>query len=319
MTLWILQNVILFRSAYERIYIAPRASAGYCVWLACAFAIVLLPIFFAYASGGLWIKEAFYREQPLVRFNHEMVVAVQSDTSAAFWSTDAKLNELNANSVRVPSVRYQELDKDVDGTPDELIVRVSMPMSEKAKRVFFAGAFRYQLSETVKLSMTGLLACDESSGIGATGVTLQGSIDFSQAEALRSLSEPRQKYQSSPLAWSWGSNMAYSKLDPFTFPALFEEYAQRNETIRLRSTLPPMWSFAPQDSFELEVRARIPKQVVYYVPSALQELKNGWIHIASFLFPVYIAIYGMLRFLYTNQIVQTYCCTQLPYVNSKGG
>ncbi|CAD7970302.1 unnamed protein product [Amoebophrya sp. A120] len=317
MTLWILQNVVLFRSPYERVFIAPRASAGYCVWLACTIAILLLPIFLAYASGGLWIKEAFYREQPVVRFNHDMVVAVQGDNTAGFWSTDVKLNELNANSVKVPAVRYQELDKDVDGIPDELIVKVSMPVAEPAKRVLFLGAFRYQLSGTVKMNMKGLLACDESSGLGASGVTLQGSVELSQAEALRSLSEPRTKYIASPLAWSWESSTAYTKLDPFTFPALLEQYSQRNETIRLRPDLPAVWSYQPSNTFDLEMRAQIPKQVVYYTPGALEELKHGWVHIASFLFPVYLLIYAFLRFLYTNQIVQTYCCTQLPYVNSK--
>ena len=105
MGLWPLQNVVLYRSAYERIFVAPRASAGYCVWLAAAFAIILLPIFLAYGAGGLWIKEAFYREQPIVQFQHEVVVAVQGDSTTRFFSTDPKLNELNAAIVQVPSVR----------------------------------------------------------------------------------------------------------------------------------------------------------------------------------------------------------------------
>lgn len=80
-----------------------------------------------------------------------------------------------------------------------------------------------------------------------------------------------------------------------------------------------MWSYAPSSKFELEMRAKVPKQVVYYTPSALEELKHGWVHIASFLFPVYLLIFAFLRFLYTNQIIQTYCCTQLPYINAKAG
>ena len=85
MTLWPLQNVVLFRTAYERVYVAPRASAGYCIWLAAGIALVLLPIFAAYAAGNMWIKEAFYREQPLVNFQHSMVVAVQGDSDSGFF------------------------------------------------------------------------------------------------------------------------------------------------------------------------------------------------------------------------------------------
>ncbi len=53
-----------------------------------------------------------------------------------------------------------------------------MPVAEPAKRVLFLGAFRYQLSGTVKMNMKGLLACDESSGLGASGMKIEIVLDI---------------------------------------------------------------------------------------------------------------------------------------------
>lgn len=319
MTIWPLQNVVLYRTPYQRVFISSRASAGYCVWLVGTLAIVLLPIFFAYASGGLWKREAFYREQPLVQFQHEMSVSVSGDKTHTFWSTDPKLNDLNSQSLRVPAVRYQELDHDSDGTPDELVIKVSMPMSEPARRFLFLGTFLYQLKGTVKMSMKGLIAVDESSGVGGYGVSLHGSVALRQNNPLRSVPEPRSIYYESPLEFDWASNVAYSRLAPFTFSGLVETYSRRNETIRFQPDMGALWSLHPSGSAELKLHMQIPNHVVYYVPSALEELKQAWVHIASFLFPVYILVTSFLGFIFTNQIVQTYCCSQLPYTNSKAG
>ena len=67
-------------------------------------------------------------------------------------------------------VRYSEEDFDTDGKPDQLTVKISMPITEQARRVFFLGTFGYTLQETVRLSMKGLIAADESCGVGATGM-----------------------------------------------------------------------------------------------------------------------------------------------------
>ena len=53
------------------------------------------------------------------------------------------------------------------------------------------GTFSYQLQETVRLQMKGLVAVEESSGVGASGCFVRGTLDFRQKKALRSLPEPR--------------------------------------------------------------------------------------------------------------------------------
>lgn len=313
--MWFLQNVILFRQAYERVYIAPRASTGYCVWLVAILTVIFLPIFLAYASGGIWIKEAHYREQPLIKFRHEVAVSVQGDTDNAFYSTDEKVNEYNSDSVRVPVVRYTEHDYDYDGHPDEVVLKVAMPFLEKARRFFLASAFSYQLSGQVRTVMQGAIVLDESCGVGAHGVKITGDLEMKQVHALRSLSIPRNIYDVSPLQFSMLSHAAYTNLRPFTYNGLLESYTKRNETIVLnRDALPPIWEFQPNqgNQFNIEVRMRVPHQVIYYVPGALEELKHAWVHIASFLIPVGFIVYTFVGFVFSNQVVQTYVCSQLP-------
>ena len=115
MGIWPLQNVVLWRAPYERVYISQRASSGYCVWVVAIMILWLVPIFTAYSAGNLWIKEDFYREQPLVRFLHKYVIALDGDTQSRFFSTDAKLNDMNQKNLKAPMIRYAEVDADTDG------------------------------------------------------------------------------------------------------------------------------------------------------------------------------------------------------------
>jgi hypothetical protein len=64
---------------------------------------------------------------------------------------------------------YSEVDSDVDGLVDELNVKVSMPFTNKPKRVLFLGSLSYELNDKVRMAMKGVIGVDQSSGIGATG------------------------------------------------------------------------------------------------------------------------------------------------------
>jgi len=72
---------------------------------------------------------------------------------------------------------YSEIDSDVDGLPDELSIKVSMPVTSPTKRVLFLGSLSYELDDKVRMAMKGVIGVDESSGIGATGeIIVEGVI-----------------------------------------------------------------------------------------------------------------------------------------------
>lgn len=313
MGIWPLQNVVLWRSPYERVYISQRLSSGYCVYIASLLLIFGIPVFLAYSAGNLWIKEDFYREQPLVRFLHEYTFAVDGETQSRFWSTDEKLNDFNQKNLQVPIARYTEIDADTDGINEELRLVLSMPISEPVKRVSFMGVFNYFLQDTVRLKMKSMIVLEETNGLGASGARVVGQMDFRQKNSLRSVMEPRTVYNSDPMHWEYKSNFAFQNLAPYSNSGLLENYIARNETTILTQTIPCMWDYRKRDVFELEMRIKIPQQVVYFTPGALAELKNAWIHFLSFLIPSWYIIWWFVNFIYTNQIVQTYVASMLPF------
>lgn len=60
---------------------------------------------------GFWIRESTFREQPDIRFKHDIIMILQGETpdSQLVWSTYRNLNLLQDNKLRVPMVQVRNL------------------------------------------------------------------------------------------------------------------------------------------------------------------------------------------------------------------
>lgn len=58
---------------------------------------------------GFWLKESTYREQPDVRFKHEMLLVVQGNTPDSFlgYSTFQNFNQLLQQKLRIPLIKVR--------------------------------------------------------------------------------------------------------------------------------------------------------------------------------------------------------------------
>lgn len=64
-------------------------------------------IFLTCNISGFWLKESFYREQPDVRFKHEILLVLQGNTPGSFlaYSTFQKFNQLLQQKLRIPLIK----------------------------------------------------------------------------------------------------------------------------------------------------------------------------------------------------------------------
>ena len=94
-----------------------------------------------------WMKEGFYREQPAVRFSHEMVLLLDGPGGRRrMWSTKEELNDFYLPNVQVPIVRSSQEDRNHDGLSDTLSLSVSMPEGgEKSRDPTYSGYDRCML------------------------------------------------------------------------------------------------------------------------------------------------------------------------------
>eukprot|EP00933_Yihiella_yeosuensis_P051264 TRINITY_DN49140_c0_g1_i1.p1 TRINITY_DN49140_c0_g1~~TRINITY_DN49140_c0_g1_i1.p1 ORF type:complete len:328 (+),score=38.39 TRINITY_DN49140_c0_g1_i1:61-1044(+) len=322
MTLWIWQHVVCDERPYTRIFVAPRCSAAFCLYVISIAALILFPLFATFASDNMWLKEGSCRIQPAVSFSHDLLVAIagKSPEQAVGWSSRSELEPLLPQQLRVPTVRSSSEDVNHDGIPERLKLVVEMPAVQKdqeypgIQNVMLLAAYQVELSGKISEKLTGLIAIDSSSPYPASGVSLQGHLVFRQNNPLRQTSGAREVYSESPLAIDWKSNWI-AKSPPLKIENILERYARRNETVHLELRVPAVWDYTPRDGFKLELAIEITPQLVHFVPGAAEVLKHGWVQYLAFLIPTWLLVDWIRGFAYDYQLVETYVVPQLPLPN----
>mmetsp|Transcript_10417 Transcript_10417/g.29687 ORF Transcript_10417/g.29687 Transcript_10417/m.29687 type:complete len:325 (-) Transcript_10417:82-1056(-) len=316
MTLWLFQHVACFSEPYVRVFVAQRASAAYVFHLLCAVAVVLIPLWLAFASDNFWVKSGLYHEQPRVHFAHEVfvVAAATGPGDAVGWTSRAGLEALLPSAVRVPVVRSLPLDSNRDGVADALQLVVEMPKENSTagfRQLILLAVYSVEFRERVRQRFSALAALDASCPFVASGVWVRGQFRFRQGGPLRLSTEVRDVYAVSPFEVRWSSNWL-TRNTPLTLRALLGRYAERNETMVLDLSAPPMCDYAPRDAFRAEVTLDIPPQPVHYVPGSIEVLKFAWVQVLSLSVPVWLALHAVKSFAFNHQIVETFVVHGLP-------
>ncbi|MPC81108.1 Transmembrane protein 231 [Portunus trituberculatus] len=62
---------------------------------------LVTPFVLVYRSQGLWVREVYQREQPDIRFKHEVLLTLNTLEGPLVWSTFPNFNTLMARHLRV--------------------------------------------------------------------------------------------------------------------------------------------------------------------------------------------------------------------------
>ena len=86
------------------------ASVSQACSLIYAYCLLTLPICHEKITG-FWLKESTYREQPDVRFKHEILLVVQGNTPGSFlgYSTFQNFNHLLQQKLRIPLIKVRSI------------------------------------------------------------------------------------------------------------------------------------------------------------------------------------------------------------------
>mmetsp|Transcript_408 Transcript_408/g.1394 ORF Transcript_408/g.1394 Transcript_408/m.1394 type:complete len:317 (-) Transcript_408:9-959(-) len=314
MTIWPFQQVVCFTSAPQQSFVAPRLSAAYALWCLNVVVLIFVPLFGVFASDNVWIKESSYREQPAVRFTHDLLVLTSGDNQSMGWTTRDSLQHLLPGTVKVPAVRASSIDNNHDGRADVINLDVRMPLDTAdlgMRRVVLLATFICELRDRVRLSMMGLVALDLSSSYAASGVQVMGELNLKQTGPLRVYAELRDIYMSNPLD-EQGTQGWEALVHPISMPDLLGRYVRRNETLQLNMVAPALWDYAPSDAFEIKLRLQVPAQEVLYVPGVLEILKFAWMQYAALLVPTWVLATCVMTFAFERQIVETSVVSSMP-------
>lgn len=309
MTIWPFQNVVCFTAPDTKCYVAPRLSAAYCLYILGWACLILVPLFTTFATANVWMKESSYREQPLFRSAHDLLVifAGDSPSDSTGWAVREDLYNLLPARIQVPSVATSSLDYNHDGLADRVSVKLEIPLNGSStmgyRYMLLLAVFHFELREA-QASMLGLATVEVNAPYSATGVWVQGQVKLRQRLPLRADSGAWGDLLPSPLEVDWSSSWS-AENHPISLKALLERYASRNSTMYLEQTSPPVWDYAPRDTFQAEVVLDVPPQPVYYVPGVLEVLKFAWMQVASFILPVWIVVHAVKSFAFESQLVES--------------
>jgi transmembrane protein 231 len=277
------------------------------VSLAILVATILVPYFVAFHTNGLWVKEMTELQQPTVHFKHIALLAVEGSAvgSDLRWSTEAAVNDLYGDSLRVAEVSSFENDVDRDGKPDMVEVTLSMPL-EKGEQIQHASAmlfFDYELSDTVAVDMEGVVFVDGSSPISGQSMWVAGDMRLRQLKPIRYRSTV-DTYSSSVL------NTNSPQLEDVQFTSMLGAYSMRNLTTYVGNEQ-QVWTPGPGGSadamlsFTMTVQLRIPEELVRYQPGFWEMIKYGWVQYLSIFLVVKYLLSLLEAFIYDNSVVQT--------------
>ena len=157
--------MLIYSRPITRDYHANRVSCASC-WSACyILLLIILPYVLAIAMGAFWTKDAFEREQPGVRFRHEVLVEGHlEDGTAIGWSTSDQLNTALGERLRPCQLRAWPEDTNRDGKPEALQFSLKVPLD--------AGGGERLRGLTVLLGLEAVYASDRFADLRLNGSVL---------------------------------------------------------------------------------------------------------------------------------------------------
>jgi transmembrane protein 231 len=114
----------VFSHTEKKRYKTSVFSKASLVQLICIVLTFLSPFLIAYFTGGFWIKEKTFTEQPQINFQYRFIILLESETNVYLTSTYEHINEIYSQEFK-PSIRtVTEEDTNDDGYIDTLNLNV---------------------------------------------------------------------------------------------------------------------------------------------------------------------------------------------------
>ncbi|XP_035498149.1 transmembrane protein 231 [Scophthalmus maximus] len=261
------------------------------------------PLLVAYRSQGFWIKRSSYEEQPVVRFQYQVLLLAATSPRGdhVAWSTYPHLNNMLGSNLRVPAVSVREEDLNQDGKLDLLIFKLQLPLTpeEQVYSVQLLLTFSYQLFRMSTVAMQSLAFVQHSSPVPGARLFVSGDLRLQQRTPL----PHRGLYDVYNVSVIDGSSPFASAYD---LDNIIRSYQDRNLTTVLSCPV-PVWTVgrAAGSPFELNAEIRYPVEVISYRPGFWETIKFAWVQYVSVLLVFLWVFERIQRFVFQNQVLTT--------------
>ncbi|KAL2094027.1 hypothetical protein ACEWY4_011339 [Coilia grayii] len=261
------------------------------------------PLLVAYRSQGFWLKRSTYEEQPVIRFQYQMllVTATSSRGDYVAWSTYPHLNNLLGSNLRIPMVSAREEDQNQDGKLDLLNLQLELPVSseEQVYSIQLLLTFSYQLFRMSTVVMQTLAFVQHSSPVPGSQLFVSGDLCLEQRVPL-----PHRGLHTTYNVSVIDGNSPFAS--SYDLVNIIGEYQKRNLTT-VFSCPSPVWTVgrAAEAPFKISAVVRYPVEVISYRPGFWEMIKLAWIQYVSVLL-IFLWVFRRIQdFVYQNQVLPT--------------
>lgn len=257
------------------------------------------PLLIAYYSLGFWLKESTYREQPEVRFKHDLILVLQGTSTVLGYSTYNNFNTILRNRLRTSTIKSQEVDENSDGRYDYLEFTLEMPINanEDVRSVQLLLFFHYKLHKYSSVELESLAYLHYDSGISGSSFYTDGDLLLKQKNPL--------SHKGSFTKFNTGIvDRTNTDVNTLNLHSILTNYQARNLTTDFIGRY-PSWISGKSSTFKIQTKIYYPEQTIIYRPGFWQLLKHAWIQYLAILF-IFMFIFGHVKsFIYENRLVAT--------------
>ena len=227
-------SIEVHREPLYRRYYASYTSGAFCYAICFGFLLIFLPLMIAYNSSSFWIKQNVLYTQPSVAYRYQAVVEIfGTDTTtsypiALYYSTSSLLNQMHANTLRVPLLQTAEIDDNNDGVVDRMEVILNVPLKPSEQVTGISAVFLHD----VKLVDRARYIFDAASHVSFESSTpisqlrVEGDVKIRQSWPLSVMGGYKVPYSGDPLL-STTLTTAVSESDTSQY-AILSKGAARN-------------------------------------------------------------------------------------------
>ena len=274
----------VYSEPVARRHYAPRFGLATLFRIGNVVGAFVLSVVAAYAVGGLWPREDFYRTQPDVSFRHDVVLVLQGSDREAVFTTLPNLNDALSPARTAPgTASATPNDVNGDGKVEYFDVVVDATPGFPVHGMKLLASFDYKLDGRATMSTTALAYATLSSAVPGSLGYVDGELSLKLSNALLDNAH-RAVYTENPLAdFPAADGGGVHASENMTVTGLLSRYLLRNDTVTYEYT--GSWeSGGDGSSFKALARVRVPyHQVVPLRLRSLEMIKWGWVQVYSLL------------------------------------
>lgn len=299
----------LYSDSYKKLYKARCCSASaFCCYIL-AFITIVVPFFLCYYTNNFYNKVDTYFEFPQVSFLHEYAIEVVEDTSGAitdkFFTTYPRYTEENYNTLAPPYFSFYTDDENGDGRPEKFVFDITVQgvTTANIRNLIIALSFQYDIDDFIEAKMKSLAFFQIESPNGLGRVNAYGSLKLKQLHPIDNSYSEKTVYNVNALEKVLNASLINT----------YTNYTQRQETTEFEGNI-LVEPFGDSTDVNINIEMLIPKQQeIMYKPGVLESLKSAWIQYIFVLIAFYfVCIAYVLRFMLSNQIIETHISNNLP-------